>query len=256
MLGSQPLAGDTAVVTGASRGLGRAMAERLAEAGADVVVAARSIEALEELVAEIEADTDSEALAVEVDVRDEEAVAALAETATEFGGGAVDVLVANAGANFHVPVAEMSKNAFDTIVDINLGGTFLCCHEFADALFESGDGRVVTLSSVAGRDGYFDSAHYASSKAGIEKFTRTLAMEWAPENVRVNCVRPGLVATPGVEENRGVSAENIDRSNVNRDLGHPDEIADLVLFLVSDGASYITGQTYTAEGTPPVGNLD
>lgn len=256
MLEAQPLAGETAVVTGASRGLGRAMAARLAEAGADVVVAARSEGALEDLVDELEAEFDGRALAVPVDVRDEEAVANLADEATEFGDGSVEMLVANAGANFHVPVAEMSKNAFDTIVDINLGGTFLCCHEFADALFAADGGRVVTLSSVAGRDGYYNSAHYASSKAGIEKLTRTLAMEWAPEDVRVNCVRPGLVATPGVEENRGVSAANIDRSTVDRDIGHPDEIADLVLFLVSDGASYVTGQTYTAEGPPPVGNLD
>lgn len=244
----QALEGETAVVTGASRGLGRAIAWQFAMAGADVVVAARSGDALAELVKEIETETDSRALDITVDVRNEEDVATLAEEATTFGDGSVEILVANAGANFHVPVSDMSPNAWETIVDINLTGTFLCCHEFADALSAADIGRVITLSSVAGRDGYQNSSHYAASKSGIEAFTRTLAMEWAEENIRVNCVRPGLVATPGVEENRGVSATEIDRNIVDRSLGHPDEIADLILFLVSPGASYITGQTYTAEG--------
>ncbi|MFC7156996.1 SDR family NAD(P)-dependent oxidoreductase [Halomarina halobia] len=244
------LEGETAVVTGASRGIGRTTAMRLAEAGANVVAAARSADMLEDVVAEIEAETAAEAMAVPVDVRDEEGVHALAKEATVFGDGSVEVLVANAGANFHVPVAEMSLNAWKTIVDINLNGTFLTTTAFADALADAETGRVVTMGSVVGRDGAAESAHYASSKAGIELFTRTLAMEWGERNVRVNCVRPGLVATPGVEENRNVTAGDIDRTRVERDIGHPSEIADLVLFLVSPAASYITGQTYTAEGVP------
>lgn len=244
------LAGETAVVTGASRGIGRTTAKRLAEAGADVVVAARSEDMLGDVVDEIEADTPSRGLAVPTDVRDEDEMTALAEEATAFGDGSIEILVANAGANFHVPVDEMSLNAWKTIVDINLNGTFLTSNVFADALAAADTGRVVTMSSVVGRDGVAESAHYASSKAGIELFTRTLAMEWADRNVRVNCVRPGLVATPGVEENRGITAENIDRTQVAREIGHPTEIAELVLFLVSPSASYITGQTYTAEGVP------
>lgn len=244
------LAGETAVVTGASRGIGRAIAETLAEAGADVVLAARSKEALADAATEIEAATDARARAVPTDVRDEAAVEALAAEAASFGGGSVDVLVANAGANFHAPFEELSANAWKTIVDVNLNGTFLCCNAFAEALFEAEAGRVITMSSVYGRDGQPASAHYASSKSAIEALTRTLAMEWAPRNVRVNCVRPGLVATPGVEETRGVSAASIDRSTVDRTLGQPDEIASLVLFLASPHASYVTGQTYTAEGVP------
>lgn len=252
MLGSSPFSGETAVVTGASRGIGRAIAWRLAQAGANVVVAARSTDALDSLVTELEEEVGVDALAVTVDVRDEDAVGDLAIQAEEFGDGSVEMLVANAGANFHASVADMSLNAWSTIIDINLNGTFLCCHAFADALTNASQGRVVTMGSVVGRDGYPDSAHYASSKAGIELLTRTLAMEWADRNVRVNCIRPGLVATPGVAENRGVTAEDIDRSVIDREIGHPDEIADLAAFLVSDGASYITGETYTAEGVPPV----
>lgn len=252
MLGSSPFSGETAVVTGASRGIGRAIAWRLAKAGANVVVAARSTDALESLVSELEEEVGVAALAVTVDVRNEDALVDFADQAEEFGDGSVEMLVANAGANFHASVADMSLNAWSTIIDINLNGTFLCCHAFADALTNASQGRVVTMGSVVGRDGYPDSAHYASSKAGIELLTRTIAMEWADRNIRVNCIRPGLVATPGVAENRGVTAEDIDRSVIDREIGHPDEIADLAAFLVSNGASYITGETYTAEGVPPV----
>lgn len=240
--------GETAVVTGASRGLGRAIARRLAECGADIVVAARSADALTAVANEIETETDGDALDVTADVRDIDGVERLAQRATDFGDGSVEILIANAGANFHAPVTELSENAWRTIVDINLDGTYRCCHAFADALAAADVGRVLTMSSVIGRDGAAESAHYAASKAGIEALARSLALEWADANVRVNCLRPGLVATPGVEENRGVTADRIDRDDVDRSLGHPDEIADLACFLVSPGASYVTGQTYTAEG--------
>lgn len=239
---------ETAVVTGASRGLGRAIACRLAECGADVVVAARSGDALAALANEIEAETASDALDVTVDVRDADTIERLVQRATEFADGSVEMLIANAGANFHAPVTELSGNAWRTIVDINLDGTYRCCHAFAEALAAADVGRVVTMSSVIGRDGAAESAHYAASKAGIEALTRSLALEWAEDDVRVNCLRPGLVATPGVEENRGVTANRIDRNDIDRSLGHPDEIADLACFLVSPGASYVSGQTYTAEG--------
>lgn len=252
MFGNSPLDGETTVVTGASRGIGRAIAYRMAEAGADVVVASRSTDALEELVDDLEDEHGVRALAVTADVRDEDAITSLADQATAFGDGRVEVLVANAGANFHVSVAEMSLNAWRTIVGINLDGTFLCCHAFADALAAAEQGRVVTMSSVVGRDGYPNSAHYAASKAGIELLTRSLAMEWASENIRVNCVRPGLVATPGVAENRGTTADHVERGVIDREIGHPDEIADVVLFLVSPASSYLTGQTITAEGVPSV----
>lgn len=246
------LSGETAVVTGASRGIGESIARKFAECGANVALAARSTDALDELAADIESTTDVDAVAVPTDVREEADVMELARRVEAFGDGTVDILVANAGANFHAPAAEMSLNAWKTIVDINLNGTFLCCRAFADALAAADGGNVVTLSSVYGRDGEPGSSHYASSKAGIETFTRTLAMEWADRNVRVNCVRPGIIATPGVEENLGITADELNRSTVSRNVGAPREIADLVLFLVSGGASYVTGQTYTAEGVPSV----
>lgn len=245
-------AGETAVVTGASRGIGRAIAEALARHGADVVLAARSVDVLQEVAADLEAAHDVRTLAVPTDVRSADDVTTLAEEASAFGDGAVEIVIANAGANFHVLVAEMSPNAWQTIVNINLTGTFLCLWAFDDALSDARNGRVITLSSIYGRDGHPESAHYAAAKAGIETLTRTTAMEWADRNVRVNCIRPGIVATPGVEDNRGISADDIDRSVVDREIGDPEEIADLAVFLVSPAASYITGQTYTAEGVPKV----
>lgn len=253
MFESDLLDGETAAVTGASRGIGAAIARTLAAHGADVTLAARSADALEELAADLEAEHGIAARAVPTDVREPEAVERFAAATAALGDGSVEILVANAGANFHAGVADMSDNAWGTIVDINLNGTYRCCHAFADALAAADTGRVVTMSSVVGRDGMAESAHYAASKAGIESFTRSLAMEWAARDVRANCIRPGLVATPGVAENRGIEPGGIDRTAVDRTIGDPAEIADLTLFLVSPAASYVTGQTYTAEGVPQPG---
>jgi NAD(P)-dependent dehydrogenase (short-subunit alcohol dehydrogenase family) len=244
------LEGETAVVTGASRGLGEAIAMRLASLGAELVITARSEDALEETAERVESETTAQAISVPGDVREEGDVAQVCERAEGLGDGSVEMLVANAGANFHSPLEEMSEGAWQTIIDINLNGTFRYCNQLAEALSTAEVGRVVTMSSVAGRDGMPEAVHYSSAKGGIESLTRALAQEWAENNIRVNCIRPGLVATPGVEENRGVTADSINRQTVDRTLGHPDEVADLALFLVSPAASYVTGQTYTLEGVP------
>jgi len=248
------LAGETAAVTGASRGIGESIARTFAAHGANVALAARSEGDIETLGRELEATFGVEAVAVPTDVREPDAVATFADEATALGNGSVEVVVANAGANFHAGVADLSDNAWGTLVDINLNGTYRTCHAFADALSAADQGRVVTLGSVVGRDGRGESAAYAASKAGIELFTRSLAMEWAERDVRANCIRPGLVATPGVAANRGIEPDEIDRTSVERTIGEPREIADLALFLVSPAASYVTGQTYTAEGVPQPGD--
>lgn len=250
MFESNLLAGETAAVTGASRGIGESIARTFAAHGANVALAARSADDLEALADELETAHGIDARAVPTDVRDPEAVAAFADEATALGDGSVEIVVANAGANFHAGVADLSDNAWGTLVDINLNGTYRTCHAFADALAAADQGRVLTLGSIVGRDGRGESAAYAASKAGIELFTRSLAMEWAERNVRANCLRPGLVATPGVAENRGIEPEDIDRADVDRTVAEPREIADLALFLVSPAASYVTGETYTAAGVP------
>jgi 3-oxoacyl-[acyl-carrier protein] reductase len=237
----------TSVVTGASSGIGRAVAERFAADGADVVVCSREQENVDPVAEGIREDGGS-ALAVECDVTDRDAVDALVEaTVEEFGG--LDVLVNNAGASFVAGFDDISPNGWDTIMDVNLGGTYHCTHAAADHL-KDGEGAVVNVASVAGQEGAPYMSHYAAAKAAIINLTRTLAMEWAGDGVRVNCIAPGFVATPGLEAQMGVSADDVDREEVDRRIGVSEEIADAVRFLASPAASFVVGETLTAGGVP------
>jgi len=247
------LAGSTAVITGASSGIGRAIAEEFAADGADVVVCSREQGNVDPVAEGINEAAESEdghgrCLAVECDVTDRDAVDALVEaTVEEFGG--IDVLVNNAGASFMAPFDDISPNGWDTIVDINLHGTFHCTQAAGDHLADGG-GAVVNLASVAGQRAAQYMSHYGAAKAGVINLTETLALEWAGSDVRVNCIAPGFVATPGVEQQMGVSADEVDRGDVDRRIGTSEEIADVARFLASDAASYMTGETVTAKGVP------
>jgi 3-oxoacyl-[acyl-carrier protein] reductase len=237
----------TAVVTGASSGIGRAVAERFAADGADVVVCSREQDNVDPVAEGIREDGGS-ALAVECDVTDRDAVDALVEaTVEEFGG--LDVLVNNAGASFVAGFDDISPNGWDTIMDVNLGGTYHCTHAAAEHL-KDGGGAVVNVASVAGQEGAPYMSHYAAAKAAIINLTRTLAIEWAGDDVRVNCIAPGFVATPGLEAQMGVSADDVEREEVDRRIGVSEEIADAVRFLASPAASFVVGETLTAGGVP------
>ncbi|MDH5021230.1 SDR family NAD(P)-dependent oxidoreductase [Halobacterium rubrum] len=237
----------TAVVTGASSGIGRAVAERFAADGADVVVCSREQDNVDP-VAEGIREAGGSALAVECDVTDRDAVDALVEaTVEEFGG--LDVLVNNAGASFVAGFDDISPNGWDTIMDVNLGGTYHCTHAAAEHL-KDGGGAVVNVASVAGQEGAPYMSHYAAAKAAIINLTRTLAIEWAGDDVRVNCIAPGFVATPGLEAQMGVSADDVEREDVDRRIGVSEEIADAVRFLASPAASFVVGETLTAGGVP------
>jgi len=243
--------GDTAIVTGASSGIGKVIAERFADDGVDVVVCSRDIDNVEPVAEGIEeSGRPGEALPVECDVTDRDAVEALVEaTVEEFGG--LDVLVNNAGASFMANFDDVSPNGWETIVDINLTGTYHCTHAAAEHL-KDGGGTVVNLASVAGEKGAPYMSHYAAAKAGVVNLTKTLSHEWADEGVRVNCISPGFVATPGVESQMGVSADEIDRSKVERRIGMSEEIADVAQFLASPASSYVVGQTITPAGVPDI----
>jgi 3-oxoacyl-[acyl-carrier protein] reductase len=244
--------GDTAIVTGSSSGIGRAIAERFAADGVDVVVCSREQDNVDPVAEGINDDVDvpGRAIAVECDVTDRDAVEALVEaTVEEFGG--VDVLVNNAGASFMANFDDISPNGWKTILDINLTGTYHCCQAAGEEL-KDGGGQVVNFSSVAGQQGAPWMSHYAAAKAGIENLTTTLAFEWAEDDVRVNCVAPGFVATPGVASQMGVTADELDRDDVDRRIGTSEEIADVTQFLASRASSYLTGETITARGTPDI----
>ncbi|WP_135851070.1 SDR family NAD(P)-dependent oxidoreductase [Halorussus salinus] len=245
--------GKTAVITGASSGIGREIAELFAADGANVVVCSREQENVDPVAEDIRdatADAGGDALAVECDVTDRDAVEALVEaTVEEFGG--LDVLVNNAGASFMANFEDISPNGWQKILDINLGGTYNCA-QAAEEYLKDGGGAVINVASVAGQQGAPYMSHYGAAKAAVVNLTSTLAFEWAGDGVRVNCIAPGFVATPGLASQMGISADEIDRESVERRVGVSEEIADVARFLASDAASFVVGETVTAAGVPDV----
>ena len=243
------VAGRPTLVTGASSGIGRAVAEQFAADGAPVAVCSRTREHIEP-VAEGIREAGGEAVAVECDVREREAVDALVEQTVDALGG-LDVLVNNAGASFVAGFEDISPNGWHAIVDSNLTGTYHCTQAAGEALRDGG-GVVVNVSSVAGRQGAPYMSHYGAAKAGIVNLTRSLAAEWASAGVRVVCVAPGFVATPGLASQMGIDADDVDREAVDRRVGVAEEIADVVQFLASPAASFVNGETLAPAGVPDV----
>jgi 3-oxoacyl-[acyl-carrier protein] reductase len=239
-----------ALVTGSSRGIGAAIAERFAAEGARVVLHGRDTEALESVRARIAA-TGGEVLAVPADLTDFAAIEALrARTEAEFGP--VDVLVANAGGNpvRPGPIEEISEEGWRASVDANLTSTFLTIKSFLPGMKQRGHGSIVTLSSAAARR---PTAHtpaaYAAAKAGIEVLTKELAIQAGPQGVRVNCIAPETILT---ERNQRQIPEETQRTMVDahpvRRLGTPEDVARAALFLAADSASWISGVVLDVAG--------
>ncbi|WP_122089321.1 SDR family NAD(P)-dependent oxidoreductase [Halalkalicoccus subterraneus] len=258
------LAGATAVVTGASSGIGRAIAETFVADGADVVICSRTQSDVDAVAEELNGTgLPGEVLPVECDVTDRESVEVLAQaTIEEFGDGddqspsargtsssGVDVLVNNAGGTgAGGPLHEVEPEDWDDVLEVNLTGTFNVTRAFADAL-RNGGGSVVNTASMAGRYGVAGMGPYSAAKAGVSMLTRTLASEWADSDVRVNAVEPGFIASPPVVESFDLD-EIPDRESVERQVGTPHEVADTVRFLASDAASFVSGQTIAPNGPP------
>jgi NAD(P)-dependent dehydrogenase (short-subunit alcohol dehydrogenase family) len=244
------LSGQVAVVTGGTRGIGRAVSEALAEAGADVVPTARTEADVHEAVETVES-LGASSVEVTTDVTETDDVEALFEvTATELGG--VDVVVNNAGIN---PLQSMGDarsvepEAFERPVGVNLQGAYNCAHEAGAHLLENGGGSVVNVSSVSGLVGTPGQHSYTASKHGLVGLTKSLALDWAPE-VRVNAIAPGYVKTDlttGITENEELH-ESV-RADIPWDrFADPDEIADAALFLASDLSRYVTGECLVVDG--------
>ena len=243
---SRELAGKVAVVTGAGRNIGRAIALTLAEGGASIVVNARSNRAEAEAVArEIEA-SGGKALVHIGNVGDAKAVQAMADAAIQ-QFGAIDCLVNNAALRREKPFAEMDYQEWREILDVTLDGTFHCVKACLPALRNSSAGAIVNIGGLSAHTGAKDRAHVVTAKAGIIGFTRALAHDLAEDGITVNCVVPGLIGTPRPKD-KPEPAHHLTHQTITGERGRPDDVAAMVRFLCGPGARYVNGQAIHANG--------
>lgn len=242
------LSGRTALVTGASRGLGQQLAGALARAGADLVVTARQAESLAVTVATIEA-LGRRAVPVALDLRDYASIEAAASEATA-GGRQIDILVNNAGCNVRKPALEVTWDDWNTVLDTNLRGTFFMTQAIARGMVGRNAGRIINIGSVTSVFGYAGLAPYCASRGGVKQLTMSLADEFGPQGVTVNCLAPGWFRTAQNDvlyQDETWLAYLVDRIPL-RCPGVPEDLDGAVVFLASAASRYITGQTLLVDG--------
>ncbi len=241
------LSGKVAIVTGASRGIGRACALALAESGAQVVINYRGQQqAADDVVAQIE-QTGGKAIAVQADVSQAADVERLVKSTTD-AFGRIDILISNAGITRDNLLLRMKDAEWDDVIDTNLRGTFLLTKAVLRPMMKARWGRIIAISSVVGLTGNAGQANYAAAKAGLVGFTKSVAREMASRSITANVVAPGFIDTDITKD----LSDDIKTAAVNTipagRFGQPDDIAAVVTFLASDQAAYITGQTLAVDG--------
>lgn len=249
MKGLFDLAGTVAVVTGAGRGLGRAIAAGLAGFGAEVVLCGRNADTLTSTADELTAEG-GKVWWKAADVSREEDVTALVDAVLE-RHGRVDTLINNAGINPIYKAAEhIDLDDWRNIIDVNLTGVYLCCRHFGNAMLERGRGSIISISSVAGHVGLRKTLPYGAAKGGVELMTKSLAIDWAAKGVRVNTIAPGFFETDltaGMRDHAALSERLLGQTPMGR-FGKAEELVGAAVFLASPASSYVTGQSIVVDG--------
>lgn len=243
------LEGKVAVITGSSRGIGRSIAEHLADAGAKVVISSRKADACEKVTESIN-NNGGEAISVPANISDRSQLENLVAAARKQWGH-IDVLVCNAASNpYYGPMADMPDEAFDKILHNNIVSNHWLANMVLPEMAERKDGAVIIVSSIGGLKGTAVLGAYAISKAADMQLARNLALEWGPHNIRINCIAPGLIKTDfarALWENPELRQRYETQTPLRR-LGEPDDIGGIAVFLASRAGAFVTGQTIVADG--------
>ena len=249
--------GKVAIVTGGATGIGYATALQLSALGAELVIASRTVTELEAAAARIAAATGRRCVAVPTDVKNEDHCVALVQRTIEQLGG-VDVLVNNAGGTRMGPLESIPSRGWHSIFELNTHAAYYITREAGRHMIERGSGAIVNVSSGAGMHGVKGGAHYSAAKAALQMFTRVTAAEWGRYGIRANCVAAGAIASERVLaawEAAGIDPDELGQGIPLRRTGTPEEMANMIVFLASNAAAYVTGQVIAVDGGPSLGGI-